>query len=197
MSLTSKEAAETLSDVEQTARKSAQAFGYSKASPHLVLWGAIWFVGYAATDLFPTQANWIWFPLIFLGIAIGIYLGRSGAIASADAGPAARAVQRKLRTRRSWQSAGLGLIIFVFISATYAVMWPVQGMQFAAFPALLVGAIYAASGMLAGLRYVVTGLAISALTLIGYFYLQEHFLLWMAFVGGGGLVLAGLWFRTA
>jgi hypothetical protein len=35
------------------------------------------------------------------------------------------------------------------------------------------------------------------LTLFGYVTLASHFYLWMAVVGGGALVLAGLWLRRA
>ena len=76
MSLSSKEAAETLSDVERAGRRSAQAFGYRKASPHLILWGIIWVIGYSATDLRPADANLIWAALIAAGCIGGYVLGR-------------------------------------------------------------------------------------------------------------------------
>ena len=40
------------------------------------------------------------------------------------------------------------------------------------------------------------GLGITVLTLIGYFFVGGFaFLLWMAVVNGGGLILGGLWMR--
>ena len=39
--------------------------------------------------------------------------------------------------------------------------------------------------------------AIAVLTLVGFFWLPQLFLLWMAVVGGGALIFAGLWLRTA
>jgi len=43
---------------------------------------------------------------------------------------------------------------------------------------------------------VVIGLGITLLTLIGYFFVTGGaFLLWMAAVNGGGLILGGLWMR--
>jgi hypothetical protein len=36
---------------------------------------------------------------------------------------------------------------------------------------------------------------VAGLTLGGFFYLPQHFLVWEGFVGGGALILAGLWFR--
>ncbi len=40
------------------------------------------------------------------------------------------------------------------------------------------------------------GLGITVLTLIGYFFIAtDLFLIWMAMVNGGGLILSGLWMR--
>jgi hypothetical protein len=183
MSLSSKEAAETLSDVEQASRRSARAFGYRKASPHLILWGLIWLIGYSATDLRPADAGLIWLALVVVGCAISFFLGRKDKSAKA-AGQG-----------NGWRVLGVAAIIFVFVGATFAI-FHVSGMMIGVFTPLLVGAIYAGMGLWLGLRFVVTGFAITALTLGGYFYLPEHFLLWMAFVTGGGLILAGIWFRT-
>ena len=180
MSLTSKEAAETLSDVEQASRRSAQAFGYSKASPHLILWGAIWVIGYSATDFAPHFANWIWGVLILAGCVGGYFISRSSCTTS----------------RGGWRVFGVACIALLFISATYTIMWPVYGPQLAAFPALLTGTVYAGVGLWLGTRYLISGLAIIALTMGGFLFLHEHMLLWMAFVGGGGMILAGIWFRT-
>lgn len=184
MSLTSKEAAESLSDVECAGRRSAQAFGYRKASPHLILWGLIWVIGYAATDLRPASTNLIWLGLIVAGSTISTYLGRC----ENSAGAATH--------KYNWRVLGLVALAFVFVGASYAVFGHVSGMQQGAFVPLLVRTIYAGLGLWLGRRFLVTGLAIVALTLGGYFYLHEHFLLWMAVVGGGGLILAGFWLRT-
>ena len=172
MSLTSKEAAETLSDVERATRKSAQAFGYSRAAPHLILWGVIQFVGYAATDLRPAWADWIWLVLVLAGCTAGAFIGR-----------------KQGGTWRGGRMFGLVLIIFVFIFASYAILQPTYGNQLAAFPALIAGSIYAGVGLWLGLRYVAAGAFTIALTVGGFFFLREHYLLWMAFVGGGGLIL--------
>ncbi|MDE2135203.1 MAG: hypothetical protein KGM97_02390 [Alphaproteobacteria bacterium] len=185
MPLSPKEAAETLTSVEQAARRSAQAFGYRNASPYLILWGLIWVAGYAGTDLRPEYANLIWAVLVVLGGTVSFFLGRH--------------CERTVGTacyKGGWRMLGLFALVFAFMAATYSIMWPVHGLQFGAFPALLVGAIYCGMGLWLGLRFVVTGALVMGLTLVGFFFLREHFMLWMAFVGGGGLILAGVWFRT-
>jgi hypothetical protein len=40
---------------------------------------------------------------------------------------------------------------------------------------------------------VAAGVVIAALTLGGFFFIPRYFLLWMAAVGGGALMLAGFW----
>ena len=52
-------------------------------------------------------------------------------------------------------------------------------------------------GLWVGYAFVAIGLGISALTLIGYFFVGYWFPLWMAVVNGGGLVLGGLWMRRS
>jgi hypothetical protein len=43
---------------------------------------------------------------------------------------------------------------------------------------------------------VLAGVVVAALTLIGFFGLPQYFLLWMAVVGGGALILGGFWLRS-
>jgi hypothetical protein len=40
------------------------------------------------------------------------------------------------------------------------------------------------------------GLALIGFTALGYFAMPQQFLYWMAAVGGGGLILGGLWMRS-
>ena len=52
------------------------------------------------------------------------------------------------------------------------------------------------AGLWFGRAFVAIGLGITALTLIGYFFVAgAAFLLWMAAVNGGGLILGGSWMR--
>ena len=65
---------------------------------------------------------------------------------------------------------------------------------------LLADLFHAVSTTIAGLwfgpAFVAIGLGITALTLIGYFFVTgAAFHLWMAVVNGGGLILGGLWMR--
>jgi hypothetical protein len=186
MSLTPNEAADALRDIEATSRRSGQAFGYRIAGPHFILWGIVWLIGYAASDFFPPNAGNIWLALVAVGALASAVVGRATAGATAKARPGS-----------TWKPLALFAIVALFIFATYTVMWPIKPAQQAAFVPLLTAAVYSGVGLWAGLRWIVAGVAIAALTLGGYFFIHEHFSLYMAVVGGGGLILAGLWMRSA
>lgn len=55
--------------------------------------------------------------------------------------------------------------------------------------------MYCMAGLWFGYAFIAIGLAVTALTLIGYYFIGAAFPLWMAFVNGGGLILGGLWMR--
>ena len=185
MSLSSQEAAKSLSQAEEAGRKSSELFFYRRSSPHLIMWGTIWVLGYGGTGLFPHQSNWIWGPLILLGIAGGAVMGRCYRTKDNTFGP------------RAWRIAALGAIVIFFVSATYAIMHPHLSAQLCAFPALITGTAYMCVGLWSGIRYVVAGAGVVALTLIGFFTIDPQlYFFWMAAVGGGSMILAGLWFRT-
>jgi hypothetical protein len=96
-----------------------------------------------------------------------------------------------------WRYGAVALTLFGFFGATFFVMAPVSGRQIAAIIPLAVAAAYVVRGLWWGPRYVITGIVVAALTLAGFVLLKEHFLLWMAGVGGGALILAGLWLKQA
>ncbi|RYG23105.1 MAG: hypothetical protein EON93_24420 [Burkholderiales bacterium] len=97
-----------------------------------------------------------------------------------------------------WRYFASFVVIAIFIYALIAVMGPITYNQMSAVFPLVIGIYYAFIGLWTrGWRMLPLGLALIALTAIGYFMLPEHFLYWMAGVGGGGLILGGLWLRSA
>jgi len=190
MSLTPDQASDSLKEIERTGRRSAQALQYANASPGFILWGVIWMIGYAGSDLLPPylgwrSVNWLWFGLTIIGVSLGFAIGRRQRRAALMTGPSA-----SLR----WGATFLAL--WAFVMATFAVLRPVNPIATGAFIPLVIATIYAVFGIWGGLRFLYAGIAVATLTLAGYFWLPQHFLLWMAVVGGGALVLAGLWLRT-
>lgn len=181
MPLSQTEAAEALRDISQAERRSSAAYGYRLAAPHLILWGVVWFIGYGLTYA-RVSWTWVWLPLIAIGIAGSFWIGVRSKVGA---------------ERRDWRYSATALAVFVFIWAIFMVLPPRTDAQTGAFFPILVSLYYAVIGIWSrGLRILLTGAALVALTLIGFFWLQQYFLLWMAVVGGGGLILGGLWLRN-
>jgi len=176
------QAADALKQADAAERRSARAYIYQRSAPHLFLWGAIWLAGYGGSDLWPRYAGWLWTGLLLVAFAVSAALGRT-------------ANPNRQGARGNWRYAVSFAVIWAFLGATYAVMGPIDDLQEGAFPPLVVALAYVLTGLWSGPRFVVAGVAVGALTLGGFFYLPQHFLLWEGFVGGGALILAGLWFR--
>lgn len=184
MSIRPEEAASALQDIERAERQSARIYGYRKASPHLLLWGVIWIMGYASTYIWP-EGGMAWAVLVPAGILASFWISRRAAAKPSAGGFA-------------WRYGATAFAIFLFITATFAVLPPRSAKEVGAFVALLVAILYVLLGVWrSGARMVLLGLAVGALTVGGYFGLPHYFLLWMAGVGGGGLILGGFWLRRA
>jgi hypothetical protein len=185
MTLTEAEAAQALATITETETRTRLLTRYQNGSPYLLLWGAIWLVGFSASDLAPQIARPVWIALNLTGAAATIWL-------------TFRARQTAPRPgKRAWQSVALWALATIFAFGTFALLQPRDHGASLAYSGLLVGTIYAGVGVFVGMRWLVTGLALIALTFGGYFLLGAHYALYMAFVCGGGLMLAGLWLRQA
>lgn len=175
------QAADALHAIEDTQRRSAVTYGYRRTSPYLFLWGAIWIVGYTGVYLRP---HWwaLWPTLIVLGIAGSFLAGGSSSAKGSHA--------------EGLRYGATAVILFLFFWATFAILPPKTGVEVGAFLPIFVGLGYALYGIWAlAPRILVLGLALGVLTVGGYFYLPAYFLLWMAALGGGGLILGGVWLR--
>ena len=183
-SVSARQAADALLDVQRTQHRLSILRGYEHGAPHFLLWGCIWIVGFATSDVFPRHQGLIWLALDMLGILGGFVIVRATPIVGMQARP-------------SWQYLAAAATIVAFMAATYYVMAPHSGTQFGAFPALVMALFYVLVGIWRGSRWIVVGSAVGLLTLLGYGLLREYFMLWMAAVGGGTLLLTGIWMRRA
>jgi hypothetical protein len=181
MSLSPQDAAAALHDIQAAERRSATLHGYRQGAPHLILLGVLWALGYGQTDLRPAYAQTIWAVVTPIGIVAGFVILR-----------AARSGEKRID---AWRYGAVAATLCAFFFATFYVMAPVSGRQVGAFIPLFVATVYALASVWLGWRYAIAGIAVAILTLAGFALLRQHFPLWMAVVGGGALILAGLWLR--
>jgi hypothetical protein len=179
MAPTPEEAAAALRQIEAAQRRSRTLHGYENTAPQWILWGVIWVLGYGLAELFPAWRGMQWLVLVPAGIAGGFVLTRRS--------PGKHAA--------AWRIAGVIMILQVFFWIAFALLWPVTQRQIDAFPPLVIAMISVAIGLWLGWRFVVTGVSVAGLTVAGFYFVHSHFDLWMALVGGGALILSGLWLK--
>lgn len=176
------EAADTLRNIEAAANRSSTALGYEMASPHLILWGVIWVIGYGVSYVRP-EWSIIWLPLVAVGSLASFWVGYR---------MNARIGVQKYDPRQFYTF----LAVFIFIVAQCVIFAPMNSLQISTYFPILVAFYYALIGIwIRGTRMLLLGIATIVLTFAGYYWLHPHYLLWMAIVGGGGLILGGIWLR--
>ena len=76
-------------------------------------------------------------------------------------------------------------------------LWPLSDRQLTIFSPIIVMCGYVLMGLWLGRFFSICGLLITALIVVGYFWIGDWLDLWMAVVFGGGLVLGGVWLARA
>jgi hypothetical protein len=180
----SQQAAEALSDIDSIVRRVRQSRIYTTASMILIMWGVLVFAGYCASYLWPREADLVWIAISLLGIIGSFVLGRFN------------------RARHGVRSFDLRALAATVMFIAFGLFCSVKlghftGRQMGTFWPIYIMLAYSIVGLWFGRAFVVIGLSVTALTLIGYFFLGNAFELWMAFVDGGGLILGGLWMRRS
>ncbi len=184
MTIDPKDAAAALSDIDDVVRRVRQSRVYRLASLLLILWGALTFTGYVASYLWPRYAGYAWIVVDVAGIAGSFAISAIGY---------ARAGVRTFDIRMF--AAFVLFFAFGFLWTSGLVHFTPR--QLGAFWPIYFMLAYSIVGLWVGFAFVAIGLGITALTLVGYFFVGPWFELWMAVVNGGGLVLGGLWMRRS
>lgn len=183
--VTSKSAQRSLDDIEDTIAQ-ARYFAAAAASPILYLWGGVWVAAYGLCQFFPDLSGQIWAILCTLGgVGTGI-LSRNAPVRS----------ESDARFGISW------IILFAFAAVWFAVLIPWEQLKhfdyserqrsMGAYGATLAMFAYVMMGLWWDRFFMWLGLAVTALTLVGYFAVPAYFNLWMAVFGGGLLLASGL-----
>jgi hypothetical protein len=176
----SKEAREALSDIDEMVRRVRQSQTYDIASLIMILWGVLVFAGNIATWLWPRDGDQIWIAINAVGVV--------ATLATIYVRAEARSFDVRMLVAY--------LLFFAFGYLCTKVLGDFTPRQLGTFWPIYFMLFYAIAGLWLGYAFVLIGVGISILTLIGYLYVGgEAFSLWMAFVNGGGLLLGGLWMR--
>ena len=180
----SQQASEALAEIDEMTRRVRQSRIYNVASLMLIMWGALVFAGYLGSFWLPRYAAYFWIAVNMAGVAGSFALSAVGY------------PKTGIRTFDFRMLIAL-LVFFAFGFLCTVVLGQFTPRQMGAFWPIYFMMLYIIAGLWFGLAFVAIGLGISALALVGYFFVGDWFELWMAFVDGGGLMLGGLWMRRS
>ena len=187
MNVSPSEAEEALAAIQAMAQRTRHSVASGGTCITLIVTGIVWLVGFACTQFLPPPfVGYIWIGLSILGTALGAVLGfRMGKrVRSPATAPMAK------RVGLFW------LFLVLYSIAVIVVARPADGKQATMFVILFIMLGQLAMGLLFSFRSVWWTLPVTALALVGYYLLPGIFYLWMAVLGGGGMVALGLYIRS-
>jgi hypothetical protein len=188
MELTPSEAEEALAAIQSMVQKTRRAVSSSGYYLFLFLWGAIWLIGFACSQfLADPVVGKAWAVLNILGAVLSAVIG----------------IRMNRGVRSTSTSPLLGkriglfwLLLWLLCAAAIAVIWPPEPKQLAMIIILFVMTGWIAMGLLLSMMSTWWGLVFTALALVGYFLLPDIFYIWMAILGGGGMIALGFYIRS-
>jgi hypothetical protein len=187
MNISATEAEKELAAIQSMMRKTRHSIATSGTYITLIVTGIIWLVGFICTQFLTGNIlGYIWTGLSILGTALGIVLGiRRG---------------KQFRSPSFSEPAKRGvtfwLLLIFFAIAAIAIARPTDGKQVTMFVILFTMIGQSAMGLLLSFSVTWWALPITILALVGYFLLPDYFYLWMAILGGGGMIAFALYIRS-
>jgi hypothetical protein len=183
-----KDAKESLAMVDDIAAQTRKAVASTYVNPLLILWGIIWVAAFTATQFYLNYASYIFTSLDAVGV-IGTFI----IIRIFHTKPPVRTEgARKMDLRILW----FWLLLFTYVFIWLRILAPFNGLQLNVVISTAVMFAYTMIGLRLGSYFMVwLGLAVTATTLIGFYFLTPYYCLWMAFTGGGAILCTGLYIR--
>lgn len=180
MNVSHDEARKTVDEIEQLMQATDKKATADSAFPFLILWGVIWFI-------FP-----LWVHLYPQKFMIACVIFPIGGVGTWLLGISKR---QPVQTKSQRNVGVLWLVLFVFIGLLAFIMKPDTVMQGYAFGCISGMLVYVILGILQDRIFIVIGLSITVMTLLGLYVFTDIFWLWMAVFGGGGLLVSGVYMK--
>ena len=187
MDLSPMEAQQALEAIQAMAKKTRKVIANSGAYAFLIIWGSVWLVGFTANHFITGAAiGYTWMILDILGAILSVVMGIrfSRMVRSPSGDKAGR------RIGYFW------LLLFLYCLLLLAVLSPLDMKTGSMVIVLFVMVGWIAMGMLLSAASIWWALVITTLALIGYYLLPSYFYLWMAVLGGGGMIALGFYIRN-
>lgn len=172
-----------LDDIAEVEARTAQAAVYGASSASAILWGVVVAMAYLANQFWPAIGGPTWLCAWAFGFAGTAFISWKSRRRSRD---------------EHWKAMRLVWAQMVLILFGFLFLWllpPSSPRQVAAFFPLIFMMGFVIAGLWMGRFFILCGILVSALTVIGYLYSGPWLPLWMAFANGGALIAGGLYLR--
>jgi hypothetical protein len=186
INISAPEAEEALAAIQTMAQKTRHSIASGGTYITLIVTGIVWLVGFMCTQFLPAEfVGYIWAGLSILGTTLGFVLGfRMGKrLRSPATAPMVK------RVGLFW------LFLVLFGIAAILIARPTDGKQATLLVILFIMLGQMAMGLLFSFSSTWWALPVAALAMVGYFLFPAIFYLWMAILGGGGMIALGLYIR--
>ena len=187
--MSSTEAEEALAAIQKMMQKTRRSIASSGAHISLIITGIVWLIGFTCNQFLSDEIlPYVWIPVSILGSILATVLGIR--IGKRVRSPSAAAIGKRI--------GFIWLLLAVYCIAAIAVTWPLEENQLTALVVMCVMVGWLVMGLQLSTYsvWVWQGLIVIALVLVGYFWLPNFFYLWIAILGGGGMIASGLYIRS-
>jgi hypothetical protein len=188
MNVSQEEAQASLSTVRNVTTRTHRAIASAYANPLLILWGVLWIIAFTAAHFYLSYAFHIFMAMAAVG---GIGTAAIFWIFHTKA-----PIKDASTTRAGWRITVFWILLYAYTTIWLFLLAPFNGLQCNVVISTAAMFGYVVIGLWLGSYFmVVLGLAVTAATLVGYYFLTPYYCLWMAVIGGGALLGTGLYIR--
>jgi len=189
MNVSKEDARASLSAIRDVSIQTERAAISAYVSPMLILWGTLWIIAFTVNYFYIEYAQHIFTATSIIG-------GLVTAIIFYRLFHSKAPFREEPSEHIGWRIAAFWILLYVYVITWLFMLAPHSGIQVNAF--FSTAAMFACVVM--GLWFrsafmVVLGLVITGVTLVGFYILTSYYCLWMAIVGGGGLLGTGLYLK--
>jgi hypothetical protein len=180
MNVSKHEAQEALEAVQRVSDQMRQSVASGSTPYYMILWGAIWLLGYIGSHFSQDLIiGWIWIGLVVVGTVVSFVIGLQ--------------FRTKMRDGSVRRVMYLWIGLMVYASLTWWIAAPSTGEQASMLIVIFCMFGYVITGLWMEPTAARVGVITTALAVVGYTFFLPYFYLWMAFLGGGTLILSGVY----